>query len=152
MFVVRLIRFLFGYVIFTAKGGFPERFINLCRRNGILLWELKSENSVITACTDRTGYKKIRTAARKSGMRVRMKKKVGLPFFLDRHSRRVGVLIGVCLCVAVLLILSTRIWSIDVTGNVRVSEERIIGVFEELGVRQGVSGAAIDIKITEIED
>ena len=151
MFVVRLIRFLFGYVIFTAKGGFPERFINLCRRNGILLWELKSENSVITACTDRTGYKKIRTAARKSGMRVRMKKKVGLPFFLDRHSRRVGVLIGVCLCVAVLLILSTRIWSIDVTGNVRVSEEKIIGVFEALGVKRGASGAAIDIKITEIE-
>lgn len=150
MFVLKFLRFLFGYVSFTARGGFPERFINLCRRNNILLWELKSENSVLSACTDRSGYKKIRVAARKSGMRVRIKKKHGLPFFLNRHSRRAGVVIGICFCVSMILILSTRIWSIDVTGNVRVPEEKIIEVFEELGVKRGVSGAQIDIKSTEI--
>lgn len=151
MFVLKFLRFLFGYVSFTARGGFPERFINLCRRNDILLWELKSKNSVLTACTDRSGYKKIRSAARKSGMKVRIKKKHGLPFFLNRHSRRAGVLVGICFCVAVTLILSTRIWSVDVKGNVRVSEERIIEVFEELGVKRGVSGSRIDIRSTEIE-
>lgn len=150
MFVLKFLRFLFGYVSFTARGGFPERFINLCRRSNILLWELKSENSVLTACTDRSGYKKIRAVARKSGMKVRIKKKYGLPFFLDRHSRRAGVLAGICFCVAVILILSTRIWSIDVTGNVRVPEEKIIEVFEDLGVKRGVSGAKVDIKSTEI--
>lgn len=150
MFVLKFLRFLFGYVSFTARGGFPERFINLCRGSNILLWELKSVNSVLTACTDRSGYKKIRAVARKSGMRVRILKKHGLPFFLDRHSRRAGVLIGICFCVAAILILSTRIWSVDVTGNVRVPAEKIIEVFEELGVKKGVPGAKIDIKSTEI--
>ncbi len=50
---------------------------------------------------------------------------------------------------ALLLILSTRIWSIDVIGNTRVPSEKIIGVFEELGVRKGASAAKIDIKTTE---
>lgn len=150
MLILKFLRFLFGYVSFTARGGFPERFINLCRRSNILLWELKSENSVLSACTDCTGYKKIRTAARKSGMKVRLSRKHGLPFFLSRHSRRIGVLIGVCFCAAVIMILSTRIWSIDVTGNVRVPEEEIIGVFEELGVKRGVAGSRIDLKSTEI--
>ena len=151
MFVLKFLRFVFGYVSFTAKGGFSERFINLCRINNILLWELKSANSVLTACTDCSGYKKIRTVARKSGMKVRLKKKHGLPFFLNRHSRRAGVIVGVAFGIAVTLILSTRIWSVDVTGNVRVPAERITAVFEELGVKKGVPSAKIDIKSTEIE-
>lgn len=150
MLVLRFLRFLFGYVSFTARGGFAERFINLCRHNKIILWELRSSNGVISACTDCTSYKKIRSVARKSGMRVRMKKKHGLPFFLNRHSRRAGVLVGICFCVAVLCILSTRIWSIDVTGNIRVPSENIIEVFEELGVKKGVSGKRIDIRSVEI--
>lgn len=151
MLLLRFLRFVFGYVGFTAQGGFPERFINLCRHNKIILWELKSRNGVISACVDREGYKKIRPVARKSGMRVRIRRKYGLPFFLARHSRRVGVLIGACLCAAVLLILSTRIWSIDVIGNVRVPAETVLGVFEELGVRRGVAGSRINISATEIE-
>lgn len=150
MLVLRFLRFLFGYVSFTAKGGFAERFINLCRHNKIILWELKSTNGVISASTDCPSYKKIRSVARKSGMTVRIKKKHGLPFFLNRHSRRAGVLVGVCFCAAVLCILSTRIWSIDVTGNIRVPSETVIEVFEELGVKKGVSGKRIDIRSVEI--
>lgn len=150
MLVLRFLRFLFGYVCFTAKGGFPERFINLCRHNGILLWELRNTDSVITACTDCVGYKKIRPVARKSGMKVRIKRKCGMPFFIERHSRRIGLLIGACFCAAAVMILSTRIWSVDVVGNVRVPSETIIGVFEELGVKKGAAGSKIDIGSTEI--
>lgn len=150
MLVLNFFRFLFGYISFSAGGGFPERFINLCRLRGINLWNLKSENSVIYACTDCAGYKKIRSVAKKSGMRVRMKRKHGLPFFLNRHSRRSGVIVGICFCIAVICILSTRIWSVDVTGNVRVPSEKIIGVFEELGVKKGISGNRIDIRSVEI--
>ena len=149
MLFVNFVRFLFGYIGFTAKGGFPERFLNLCRLNKISLWDLKSSNGIIYACTDCAGYKKIRSAARKSGMKVRIKQKHGLPFFLNNHSRRAGIIAGVFLCFSLLIILSTRIWSIDVIGNVKVPSEEIIGVFEELGVKKGVSGSKIDIKSTE---
>ncbi len=151
MLVLKLFRFLFGYITFSAKGGFPERFLNLCRINKINLWNLKSENSVIYACVDCPGYKKIRSVARKSGMKVRIKTKHGLPFFLNRHSHRAGIIAGLVLCIAVISILSTRIWSIDVTGNVRVPAEKITGVFENLGIKKGISANNIDIKSVEIE-
>ena len=150
MLIVNFIRFLSGYVSFTATGGFPERFLNLCRLNKIMLWNLKSFNGVIFACTDSRSYKRIRSAARKSGMRVRIKRKHGLPFFMENHKRRVGIVAGIFICIAVLLILSTRIWSIDVIGNVKVPSEKITAVFEELGVRKGVSSSRIDIKSTEL--
>lgn len=142
--VLRLVRFIIGYVSFTAKGGFPERFINLCRQNRIDLWNLKSENSVLTACTDVYGYKKIRTCAKKSGMRVRLLKKYGLSFFLDRHSRRIGIIIGALFCAAALMMLSTRIWRIEVIGNDRIPSDAILSVFEELGVRKGAAISSVD--------
>lgn len=151
MLLLKFLRFVAGYVSFCAKGGFPERFINLCRLNGINLWELKSVNSVICACTDCNGYKKIRRAAKKSGMKVRIQRKHGLPFFLNRHSHRVGVLAGTFFCIAVICVLSTRVWTIDVIGNVRVPSEKITGVFEQLGVKKGVSENRVDITAVEIE-
>lgn len=150
MLVLRFLRFISGYVSLTAEGGFPERFINLCRLRGIILWDLRCRNGVVTACTDCKEYMNIRAVARKSGMRVRIKKKHGLPFFLNRHSGRVGIIIGMCFCVAVLSILSTRIWSVDVTGNVSVPSEEIIEVFEELGVKRGAAADRINISSVEI--
>lgn len=151
MLFVNFLRFIFGYICFTATGGFPERFLNLCRLNKITLWDLQNKNGVISACTDCGGYKRIRSVARKSGMKVRIKKKHGLPFFLNNHKRRVGILAGIFLSAALLIILSTRIWSIDVIGNVNVPSEEITAVFEDLGVRRGVSGAKIDIRSVEFE-
>ena len=144
MLVLCLLRFIFGYVTFTARGGFPERFINLCRQNRISLWDLKSENSVISACTDVSCYKRIRKAAKKSGMRVRIYKKHGLSFFLNRHSRRMGLIAGMLICMSVLLILSTRIWRIEVIGNTEIPSEEILEVFDGLGVRAGVPVSSID--------
>ncbi len=149
MLLLNFLRFISGYVGFTARGGFAERFLNLCRLNKINLWDLKINGGIISACTDFSSYKKIRSVARKSGMTVRIKKKYGLPFFLNRHKRRVGVIAGVLIGAALLLILSTRIWSIDVIGNTKVPSEKIIGVFEDLGVKRGVSASKINIKKTE---
>lgn len=151
MLVLKLIRFITGYVCFTGHGGFSERFLNLCRMRGIILWDLRSIDGVIHAKTDRPGYRRIRSVAKKSGMKVRISKKCGLPFFLDRHSKRAGLIVGACFCVAVLCILSTRIWSIDVIGNKTVPSEEIIGVFEELGVKKGVAGKSIGISFIETE-
>lgn len=139
MLVLRFLRFIFGYVSFTACSGFPERFINLCRINNINLWNLKNIDGVMTACTDRKSYRRIRPIARKSGMKVRIKSRHGLPFFLAAHSRRAGVLIGIVLCCCCVIFLSTRIWRIEVVGNSRVPSEEIISAFESLGLRNGSS-------------
>lgn len=149
MLLLKFIRFLAGYVSFSAGGGFPERFINLCRLNKINLWELKSTGSVIFACTDCAGYKAIRKAAKKSGMKVRIERKYGLPFFLNRYSHRFGVIAGIFFCAAVICILSTRVWSVDVIGNEKIPSEQITAIFEQLGVKKGVSGNKIDITAVE---
>ena len=47
MLFVNFVRFILGYICFTATGGFPERFLNLCRLNKIILWDLKNKNGIM---------------------------------------------------------------------------------------------------------
>lgn len=150
MLILQFFRFLTGYVSFTAQGGFPERFINLCCREKIVLWNLTSKNGVITACAANRHYKKIRLPAKRSGMTVRIKQKHGVPIIMKKHKRRAGLLVGLAVAVALLVLLSTRVWSIDVTGNETTPTQTIIGVFEALGVRKGAKISDLDVTQLEI--
>lgn len=149
MLLLRLFRFLFGYVCLSARGGFPERFVNLCANGSVNLWNLHSSKGVLYACADRNSYKRIRPAAKKSGMRVRIEDRRGLPFFLAKHRRRMGIVIGTVVFGLIIFSLSTRIWSINVTGNNAVSSQAILEVFEELGVKSGVKRGGINISKVE---
>lgn len=149
MLLMKLIGLIMGYVSFSARSGFPERFINLCRLNKIPLQNLRCSGNVLTAQTDRNSYKRIRPVARKSGMKMRIEKKHGLPFFIRRHSRRCGLIFGAFFCLAAVIFLSTRIWRIEVTGNNRVSAEEITAVFASLGVREGAKSSGINASETE---
>ncbi|HZJ78811.1 MAG TPA: sporulation protein YqfD [Clostridia bacterium] len=151
MFIFRFFRWLLGYVRFTATGGFPERFINLCSINGVVLWNLKSRNGVLHACTGIKGYRAIRPAARKSGMKVRMQQKCGLPFFLHRYRRRVGLLMGVAAFFALIFILSSMIWSVRVEGNDYVRDDVIISAFEKAGLSIGTRSKGLDPQAIERE-
>ena len=149
MFILKIIRFLLGYVRFTATGGFPERFINLCSRNGINIWDLKSSGGVITACADVRSYKKIRPCARKSGMKVRMAEKHAFSLIIKKRRLRLGLAAGLIIFATAMSFLSTRIWSISVTGNSTVESERILEVMQELDVTVGASN---DISVADYRD
>lgn len=146
VFFIYLIRFLCGYVRFRAKGGFPERFINLCSKENIPLWDISGGKGEMYAKTTIRGYHRIRPCARKSGMRPRVAGRYGLPFFLHRHRRRIGLLCGAAVAVLIVCILSSMIWTIDVQGNETVSDTEILSVFEELGVHVGARRSKIDVE------
>lgn len=151
MFILRFIQFLFGYVQFRAAGGFPERFLNLCSRNHILLWNVRGKFYVLTARTAVKNYKKLRPFARRSGMRLRVMERHGVPFFLHRHRKRVGALVGFIIFVLFLVHFSSLLWTIDVVGNQTSDTEHIMAVFSELGLEKGVKTQDIDITAIELE-
>lgn len=139
-----LYRFLFGYVCFTAHGGFTERFLNLCGKNEIHLWSLTRSDSTITACTSAKDYKKIRVCTSRSGMKAAIASKHGLPFFIQKHRKRIGLLYGAVFAVCFLSIMSTMIWSINVNGNNAVTEQQIIEALAQAGVKHGTFRKSVD--------
>lgn len=146
MEVVKLFRLFSGYVRFRARGGFPERFINLCSNEGIPLWDISGGKRELYASTTLRGYRNIRKCAKKSGMLPRIIKRAGLPFWLRSHKSRAGVLVGAVLSVSLIAVLSMFVWTIQVQGNEEVSTQEILAVFDEMGMHVGAQKRKIDVE------
>ena len=144
MIFVRLLRLLAGWVSFRVSGGFPERFINLCCRESIPLWELKNENGALSAATTLAGYRRLRSCAVRAGMRSRVTARHGLPFFAHRYRRRVGLLCGFAVFLGLIWVASCAVWTINVTGNAAIDREEILTVLEEAGLRIGALRSSVD--------
>lgn len=138
MLIIKLLRWILGYIDFRAYNGFADRFINLCTKNGIPLWNIRNVGGRISASTTIQGYLALRGPARKSGMKVRAIEKKGLIFTLKRNKKRWGILLGAAISVTVMIVLSQFVWSISVVGNTTVETDTILEAFEKYGVKVGV--------------
>lgn len=146
MLIVKLIRFFLGYVVFTGAGGFPERFINLCVKYKIPLWDLKNHGEYFEGKTTIRGYKHIRPAAFRAGVSLKIREKCGLPFLTAKNKKRMGLLIGFAVCAACIGILSAHIWTVEVAGNVNIPSETVLETAERLGITVGARRKSLDAK------
>lgn len=147
--IIKLLRLLLGYVEFQATGGFPERFLNLCNINGITLWNVQNDGVKVKACTPIKAYRNIRKPAHKSGMKVKITRKRGLPFFVKYNKARVGVLIGAFVSVVLLFLSSCVLWDVEVTGNTKIKNEELLESLSVYDVRVGSVKSEIDTKSVE---
>ncbi len=146
MFLIKLLNILRGYVIVSVKGVFLERFLNICTHRSIALWNIKrSGKNQMLACISISDFKRIRGVAQKSFCRVHIVKRVGVPFFLNRHKKRKALLIGASIVLLMIFNLSRYIWVIDVSGNSVIATELIVKELAASGVKYGVNSKSIDV-------
>lgn len=151
MLFIRFIHFLTGYVVFAAAGGFPERFVNLCADMGIPVWDVRPQDGVLLGRTTVPAYRRLRIAAKRAGMRLRVRERRGLPFFLHRNRKRFGVPLGAAVCFMILVLLSSRLWVIEIEGNDMLTSDTVREALREVGVREGMRPDAIDASAAERE-
>ena len=141
--LLNLLRYLRGYVRFTVCGRFPERFLNIALKNRLRLWNVVRGDE-LTACMYMRDYRRVRRYARKSGVRLKICERHGLPTLLKRYSNRAGLAIGAAAFVLTVFIMSLFIWSIDVTGLDTISESEMRTLLKENGVYVGAFRPAVD--------
>lgn len=90
-------------------------------------------------------YKQLARMARKTGVRLRVKERFGLPFLTHKHRKRLGAFIGICAFCVLMLVMQNFVWTLEVKGNERNSTERVMHVLGELGLRQGAFIPSLDI-------
>lgn len=117
MFLVHLWNYIRGYVIIIVTGKGIERFINICSKRQILLWDIvRADMDSASMKASIRGFRLMRPAAKKSGCRVHIKKKCGLPFFLYRFKRRKGFKLGLLIFAAFLILSVSIVWDIEIIG------------------------------------
>ena len=125
MLLIRLWNFLRGYVIISVEGYFTERFINICTRRQLFLWDvIRLSDTTITLKMSIKGFKMLRPIAKKTRSKVRIVSKNGMPFVISRYKKRKA------LCWAHFIycfnkLVASFVWDIEVTGN-QVGRSEII--------------------------
>jgi similar to stage IV sporulation protein len=129
---------LIGYIRINVEGFYIEKFINICRQNGIFLWGIKREKaSIMHTNISIKDFKKIKRITKQINCRVHIERKKGLPFFLDRYKKRKIFVIGL---IAILLIIfgtSNFVWNIEVVGNEKINKDELIQELKEQGLEIG---------------
>jgi similar to stage IV sporulation protein len=136
-------------VRFKASGDFAERFVNLAARERIALWDCRRKDGDLHATAPAKSYRKLRGLAKKSGVRIRIEEKQGVPFTRRRYRRRWGLLAGFGVFLIFLFVMSLFLWQIDVEGLEDIPESRVLQTLEGLGIHPGSFRAGIDVRGSE---
>lgn len=136
--IVKLLKYLLGYVVFEAKGGFCERFINLCAMRRIDIWDVSLSGDVIRARIGINKFKKLRSVARKTGVKISIRQRRGLPFYLKNHRDRVGLAVGAGIFIFFMTVMNSFVWCIQSADSEKFSREQVLQTAETAGLHYGI--------------
>lgn len=143
-----LTRWFMGYVRFSILGGSPERFLNFCARSGINLWDIRGGTNC-SACVAAGKYRDLRPCARRAKSKIKVLERHGFSFTTKGIRKRRGLLVGTLLFIAVLYLLSARVWSIEVKGNTSIPTAQIQTELKELGIVPGIPKSKVQPQILQ---
>ena len=139
MFIKIILSYISGYIRIYLEGYYIERFINICKNNSLLIWNIKRKKDIYLEFNAGTkDFKQICKIAKKTKCKIKITNKNGLPFFLHKHKKRKLFLILLIILLLLIFISSNFIWNIEI---IEENNEKIIDIekdLEEVGVKIGV--------------
>ena len=145
MYIRLLVRLLMGYVRIEVEGYYIERFINICTNRKILIWNLKREKGVkLYLNIGINDFKNISDILKKTNCKVRILKKRGIPFLLNRYKKRKIFVILLVIMMFTIYASSRYIWNIDITVKNNLQIDNLEEDLESLGVKKGIKKDEID--------
>ena len=121
-----LYKFIIGFLEVEFSGDITEVILNICAKHGISLWNIKRKDKKIRCFMTVSSFRALPDIARKSGIRVHILKKIGLPFIINRYKRRFGIPVGAAVFFSFLYFMSCFVWNLKVEGNKAVPENEIL--------------------------
>ena len=141
MSLLRLRFLLQGYTEILVKGSHIEKFINLSISRGCYLWDIRRlQPDLITAKVRLEDFRALRHIARTTRSRLKVRRKIGLPFVMGKVRRRKMLAVGALVFLAAMYLLSSFIWAVDVVSQQEmklVTKSELIRVVEKYGVKPG---------------
>ncbi len=144
MFFISFLKFVQGYLLVHLTGYAPERFLNMCGKRNILIWNLKRTEEGYYFNISVDGYKSLRPIFKKTRTKALILERHGMPFFLYRYRGRKMFALGVLFFLAMLFYTSKFVWNIEINGNSYLSEQTILEFLAEEEADFGTKIAKID--------
>ncbi len=143
--MLQMIQYCKGYLCIQVWGFSTERFMNLCSNHNILLWNIKNHGEYYTMCISLNGFYELKSITKKTGTKVAITKRCGLPFFSRKMMKRKIFIAGLLGSFAFLLWIGNYILSIEIKGNYYVTEDVFMDFLDENGINEGIQKKKINI-------
>ena len=137
-------KFIYGCVTIHVMSGSRERFINMCHHRKICLEHVISSDEYLEAVISARNFRTACEIAKKTGNKIRIKKKKGIPFIAFRYRKHYSFVAGVVLCMAFIYICSLFLFNITFSGNSNLTTPVLTRYLESIGVKNGCRTACID--------
>lgn len=147
--MLQVIRYLQGYLTIRVQGFSPERFMNLCSNHHLFLWNIVNYGDYYTMNISLKNFYKLKGLTRKTGTRVVITGRYGLPFLSVRMWRRRIFLAGLLGSLAFWVWMSGFIWAVEIDGNYFVTTDVFQDFLDANGIKTGVKKGEIDIETLE---
>lgn len=127
-----------GYLKVRIIGYSPERFLNLCKNKGIIIWNLEVKGNDYEMFIFVSGFRKLKPLLKKTQTKLIIIERYGIPFFLHKYRNRKIFFAGIIVCCAIIFLLSRFIWNIEIIGNERITDETMIEYLKRENIFHGM--------------
>lgn len=141
-----------GFVVIELKAIHPEKFLNLATKNGVRIWDIKRiDYTTIEFKTNVDDFKKLKYISKNIRARIKIKSKNGSVFFIYKLFRRKLFVVGIIAFLAIIYFLSNLIWIINIYGNKKITNEKILKTLYNKGVKIGSKKSNLNLRKLEDE-
>ncbi len=142
--LLKLLRYLFGYLKVEVKGFAPERFMNLIIKNDVVIWSVNATENGYIFFTGRKNLLKMKPLLQKTNVKLTVVEKYGFPYLVKKNKRRVFFIAGFLICMLFVYIMSMFVWEIKVNGTRQLVAQNILKDIEKEYVKLGTRKKEVD--------
>ena len=147
MLIRILLKYIIGYVRISVEGYYIERFINICTTSKILIWNLKREKGIkLHLNIGIEDFYRAIEVAKKLKCKVKIEKKRGIPFLINRYRKRKIFFISLVIILIVLYTSSNYIWNVEIQIEDNLELENIEQDIKQAGLEIGIKKNKINVQ------
>jgi len=134
-----------GYVQICLHGRQVNRFMNLCSRNGIILWRISYDlERKVRAYIRLKDFYLLKPYLKKTKTHLHIINKKGFPFWCFRHPILKWMIVIVFIGITIWFYSFTFIWNVQINGNDRVSTNELKQYLKTQDISTGIKSKEID--------
>ena len=144
MIILNIINFFKGYVKIRILGKHAERFINICAKRNIYIWNIKRKNEQeLEGYVSIAAFNMLDDIAVSADAEVSEIVRGGFFVILKKIMGRSGMIVGFLIATLLFFWMTSRVWYIEIAPS-NIPEETIRQQLKKSGLDIGVKTRSID--------
>lgn len=147
MFFKIVFSYILGYLRISIEGYYIERFINICKKQNIIIWNLKrNKNTMLFFNVRIKEFKEVCKIVKQLNCKLKIRNKKGLPFLMYKYKKRKAFAILLIIVVFIIGLSSMYVWNVDIIEENNQELPNIRQDIEEAGIKLGTLKSKINSK------